>query len=121
MPLGHNVASSPPSPLPLSLPFLSSSLHQIATPPPFLVHNKKKQIIKKRKYTYLRHTPINDEIGTIDKRTLITRQKHHGVRDFNGFAEPTSGEMDFAPMTLGNVVAEPVLQEWCTRFFKYVV
>jgi hypothetical protein len=34
------------------------------------------------------------------------------MRLLDSLAEPARGEMYFTPMTLGRIIAEPVLQEW---------
>ena len=66
---------------------------------------------KVKKGKYLSHPPINDEIGPIDEPALVAGQKHHRLRHLDRFPEAAGREMDFAPVPLGRVVAEPVLQE----------
>lgn len=58
-----------------------------------------------------RHTAINHKVSAVDKAALITSQEENGLGLLNRLAEAARGEVDFAAVTLGLVVAEPVLEE----------
>ena len=67
------------------------------------------------KSTYLRHPPINHEIGAVDETGFVAGEEKHGVGLFDGFAEAAGGEMDFAAVAFGGVGAEEGLEEGCAR------
>ena len=64
--------------------------------------------------TDLGHASIDNEVRSIDEAALIARKEEHGLSLFNGFAKASSREMDLTAVAFGCVVAEPVLEEWCT-------
>jgi len=61
--------------------------------------------------THLRHPSINDKISSVHKAALVAGEEEHSLRLLDSFAETAGGEMDFASVALGSVVAEPVLKE----------
>lgn len=56
-------------------------------------------------------TPVDGEIGGIDKATLITGEEDDGVGLLDRFTETTGWEMDFATESFLLVVSQPVLQQ----------
>ena len=58
-----------------------------------------------------RHAAVDDEVGPIDETALVAGEEEGGLSLLDGFAEAAGGEMDFAAVALGGVVAEPVLEE----------
>lgn len=61
--------------------------------------------------THLGHAAINDEIGPVHKTALIASEEDNGLGLLDGFAEAASWKMHFAALSLGYIVAEPVLEE----------
>lgn len=59
----------------------------------------------------LGHTAIDDEVATVDEASLIARQKQHSLSLLDSLTKAAGGEVDGAPLALGLVVAEPVLQQ----------
>lgn len=62
--------------------------------------------------TYLGHAAINDEVLSVDETTFIASQEEHCLSLLYCFTETAAGEVDFATVALGCVVAEPILEEW---------
>jgi hypothetical protein len=58
------------------------------------------------------HTAVNDEIGTVDEAALVAGKEKYCLSLLNSLSETTCGEVDLATVTLGLVVAEPVLEKW---------
>jgi hypothetical protein len=58
-----------------------------------------------------RHTTINHKVRAVNKAALIASQEENGLGLLNCLAEAARGKVDFAAVTLGLVVAEPVLEE----------
>ena len=52
-------------------------------------------------YTYL----------AVDKARLVTRQKQYRIRLLNSFTESSTGEMDLASLSLGDIISQPILQK----------
>lgn len=48
---------------------------------------------------------------SIHKAALITGQEHNRMRLLNRLTEPTRGEVDLPPVTLGLIITQPILQE----------
>jgi len=61
--------------------------------------------------TYLRHPSINNKISPVHEAAFVAGEEEHRLRLLNSFAETAGGEVDFASVALGSVVAEPVLEE----------
>ncbi len=59
------------------------------------------------------HTTIDDEISAANEAALIAGEEEDTLGLLDSLTEATSREMDFAAVTLGCVVAEPILQKWC--------
>src|SRR5687768_9205032 len=59
----------------------------------------------------LGHAAVNDKVVSVDKAALVACQEDHGMGLFNRLAEPARREMDLAPLALGLVIAEPVLEQ----------
>jgi hypothetical protein len=57
------------------------------------------------------HTTVNNEISAIDEAALVAGKEQYCLSLLDSLAETTSGEVDFATVTLGLVIAEPVLEE----------
>lgn len=58
-----------------------------------------------------RHTAINHKVRAVDEAALIASQEENGLSLLNRLAEAAGREVDFAAVTLGLVVAKPVLEE----------
>ena len=58
-----------------------------------------------------RHAAVDDEVGPVDEAAFVACEEEDGLGLLDGFAEAASGEVDFAAVALGGVVAEPVLEE----------
>lgn len=58
-----------------------------------------------------RHAAVNHEIRAVDEAALVAGKEKHCLSLLNSFTEAASREVDFAAVTLGLVVAEPVLKE----------
>lgn len=61
--------------------------------------------------THLGHAAIHDEIGAVHKTALVAREEDHGLGLLDGFAEAAGWKVHFAALSLGYIVAEPVLEE----------
>ena len=61
--------------------------------------------------TYLCHTPVNDKVGPVHEAAFVTGEEEDCLSLLDGFAEAAGGEVDFAAVALGCVVAEPVLKQ----------
>ena len=59
------------------------------------------------------HPSIYDEIGTVDKATLVTGEEENGLRLLDSFAPTTGGEVDLATFALLDIVSKPVLEKRC--------
>lgn len=60
-----------------------------------------------------RHASIDDKVGSVHEAALVAGEKKDCLGLFYGFAEAAGWEMDFAAVTLGLIVAKPVLEERC--------
>jgi hypothetical protein len=58
-----------------------------------------------------RHTAVNNEISAVDEAALVAGKEENCLGLLHSFAKTASGEVDFAAVTFGLVIAEPVLQE----------
>lgn len=66
------------------------------------------------RHVRLGHAAIHDEIRTIHEAALITGKEDRGMGLLDRFAETTSRKVHLASESLLLVVAEEVLQHWCT-------
>jgi hypothetical protein len=64
------------------------------------------------------HTAVNDEIGTVDEAALVAGKEYDGLRLLHGLAESAGGEVHFAAVAFGRIVAEPVLEEGCAARYN---
>jgi hypothetical protein len=64
------------------------------------------------------HTAVNNEVCTVDKAALVAGKEKYCLSLLNSLAETTCGEVDLAAVTLGLVVAEPVLEKWGAMFIN---
>ena len=63
------------------------------------------------KVTYLGHTAVNNKVSAVDEAALITGQEYNGMCLLNGLTETTSGEVNLTALTLGLVIAQPILEK----------
>jgi hypothetical protein len=68
----------------------------------------------------LRHTTINYEICAVNKATLVTSKEENRLSLLNGLSETSSRKVNLAAVSLGLVVAEPVLQKWGAIFISII-
>lgn len=61
--------------------------------------------------THLGHATVDDEVSAVYEAAFVAGEEEHRLRLLNSFAETAGGEVDFASVALGSVVAEPVLEE----------
>ncbi len=66
----------------------------------------------RKKRPHLAHAAVNNEIHAVDEAALIAGQEDNGVRLLNRLAEAAGRHVHQAPLPLGLVVAQPVLQQW---------
>ena len=60
------------------------------------------------------HATVYHEIRAINKAAFIASEEQDRLSLLSGFPETTRRKVDFASMTLGRIISEPVLQEGCT-------
>lgn len=60
--------------------------------------------------THLCHTTVNNKVCAVDEAALIAGQEQNGLGLFDRFSKSAGREMNLASMTLGLIVAEPVLE-----------
>ena len=65
--------------------------------------------------THLAHAAINDEIGAVDKTALIAGEEEYRLGLLDCFAEAASWKVQFAALSLGYIIAEPVLEKRCAE------
>lgn len=58
-----------------------------------------------------RHTAIDYKVRAIDKAALVASEEQDSLSLLDSLAEAARREVDFAAVTLGLVVAEPVLEK----------
>lgn len=62
-------------------------------------------------HTYLGHSTINNEVGSVDEAALVASEEDDGMSLLNCLAEPTSREVDLAAVALRLVITQPILQK----------
>jgi hypothetical protein len=58
-----------------------------------------------------RHAAVNHKVCTVDEAALVAGQEENTLSLLDSLSEATSWEVNFAAVTLGLVVAKPVLEE----------
>jgi hypothetical protein len=61
----------------------------------------------------LGHAAVDDKVGAVDEAALVAGKEYDGLRLLHGLAESAGGEVHFAAVAFGRIVAEPVLEEGC--------
>jgi hypothetical protein len=68
-----------------------------------------------------RHSAVNNKIGSVHEAALVAGKEENCLGLLDSFAETAGREVDFAAVTLGLVVAEPVLEQRGAVFLSTVV